>query len=148
MATIDKLDIGIYIQYARRTQYIEEINQQFHLEEASSIPPQTVVSNLYPKLSEIDLLLGVSRAYAPWGYFLPPRNFSFRRRSPFTFSRVSPSIVSEDAEEDEQLLASIQTRTPEEKKEKEELAACIKQLHTINEWLGYIVGRIGQLLQG
>ncbi len=28
MTTIDKLDIGIYIQYARRMQAVEEINQQ------------------------------------------------------------------------------------------------------------------------
>ena len=72
MATIDKLDVGIYINYARRTEYIEQIHKQFHLEEAASVPPQTLVTDLYPKLSELDLLLGVTRTYAAWALFYPP----------------------------------------------------------------------------
>ena len=81
MATIDKLDIGIYIQYARRAEYIEGIKSQYHLDQASSIPAQTQVTDLYPKLSELDLLLGVQRSYAPWAYFYPPKSFNLRRKS-------------------------------------------------------------------
>ena len=39
MATIDKLDVGIYLQYARRTEMIEKINQEYHMADAGSIPP-------------------------------------------------------------------------------------------------------------
>ncbi len=147
MATIDKLDLGVYIQYARRTQYVESVKQQYHLDEASSIPPQTSVTDVAPKLSELDLLLGVVRSYAPWAYFYPPKNFRFTRRSPFTRAKISPSIGS-DEDEDEEILNSVNCQTPETKEEKETLKQCIKQLRTINEWLGYIIGRAGQLLQG
>ncbi|NGX57344.1 MAG: hypothetical protein K940chlam3_00235 [Chlamydiae bacterium] len=147
MATIDKLDLGVYIQYARRTQYVEEFSRQIHLEESSTIPPQTSVTDLSPKLLELDLLLGVARSYAPWAYFFPPKLFTFARKSPFTKSKISPSIASEE-EEDEEILDAIQTHSPKENEEKEVLKKCLKQLRTINEWLGYIIGRVGQLLQG
>jgi len=145
MATIDKLDIGVYIQYARRTQFVEEVNRQYHLDEATAVkhPLATVET---PKLSELDLLLGVARAHAPWGFFLPPK-FKRSRRSPFTKSRITPSIGSEE-DEDEEVLDAIQTHSPEEEAEKKVLKKCLKQLRTINEWLGYIIGREGQLLQG
>lgn len=147
MATIDKLDLGVYIQYARRTQYIEEVTREYGLDKASTIPPQTTITDLAPKLSELDMLLGVYRSYSPWAYFLPPKKFRFQRRSPFTKSRVSPSITM-DEEEGESFFESIQTDSPEEEEEKEVLQKCLKQLSTINEWLGYIIGRVGQLLQG
>ncbi|MCB1149711.1 MAG: DUF5399 family protein [Chlamydiia bacterium] len=118
------------------------------MDQASSIPAQTQVTDLYPKLSELDLLLGVQRSYAPWAYFYPPKSFNLRRKSPFSFSRVLPSITSEDEEEDRALLENIETTTKKKKKEKKILQKCMKQLHTINEWLGHIIGRIGQLLQG
>jgi len=147
MATIDKLDIGVYIQYARRTQFVEEVNRQYHLDEATAVkhPLATVET---PKLSELDLLLGVARSYAPWAYFFPPK---FKRRekgrSPFTRSKIAQSIGSEE-DEDEEILDAIQTHSPEEEVEKQALKKCLKQLRTINEWLGYIIGRVGQLLQG
>jgi len=147
MATIDKLDISIYIQYARRTQYIEDINKEFRFQEASSIPPQTRVTDLYPKLNEIDILLGVTNTYSPWALFYPPKRFNLRRRSPFSFSRIG-TMTSEDEEEDLAVLESVSTTTQEQKKEKSVIRNCIKQMHTINEWLGFVVGRIGQLLQG
>lgn len=147
MATIDKLDLGVYIQYARRTQFVEDINRQYHLDEASIIPPQTTITDLAPKLSELDLLLGVTRSYAPWAYFYPPKNFKFTRRSPFTRSKISPSIGSNE-DEDEEVLDAVPCSNPEETEQKETLKKCIKRLRTINEWLGYIIGRAGQLLQG
>lgn len=148
MATIDKLSMDIYIQYARRTQYVEQINRQFNLQEAASIPPQTSVTDLYPKLSEIDLLLGVVNSYTPWAFFYPPQNFSLRRRSPFSFSKVGPSLFKEDEEELLAELEAVSVSTPEEKKEKSILKECIKQLKSINDMLGFIIGRVGQLLQG
>lgn len=149
MATIDKLDISVYNLYAIRTKMIEQINQQLHLEEASSIPPQTQVLATQVQLTEIDILLGVVPHLTPWAYFFPPKQFLTLRRSPFAFSHVAPSLGS--AQEQEQTLANllgVHTHSPEEEKERGAIVGCFKQIEKINNWLGFIVGRIGQFLQG
>lgn len=149
MATIDRLDINIYIQYARRTQLIEQINRQYHFEEAASIPPQTQLLDLYPKMTEMELLLGVSAVQNPWAYFFPPPRYRFQRRSPFGFFRVAPSLGSfEKEEEDKQKLDEVECEGEEEEKEKTTLKNCFDQIEKINQWLSFIVGRIGQFLQG
>jgi hypothetical protein len=149
MTTIDKLDLDIYIQYARRTQMIEQINQQYRLQEASSVPPQTQLIDLYPKLSEMELLLGVVPAQSAWAYFFPPSQFRFQRRSPFGFFRVAPSLGSFDQEnEDERKLEEIACEDEEDEKNKKTLKACFDQIKKINGWLSFIVGRVGQFLQG
>lgn len=149
MTTIDKLDIGIYIQYARRTQLIEQINQQYHLDEASSIPPQILLVDIYPKLSEMDLLLGIVPVQTPWAYFFPPPRFRFQRRSPFGFFRVAPSLGSfEEEDEDERKLEDIECKTDTDLKEKKAIKACFEQIDKINNWISFIVGRVGQFLQG
>jgi hypothetical protein len=102
MTTIDKLDMGIYIQYARRTQLIEQINQQYHLDQASSIPPQLSLISLHPRLTEMDILLGVVPVQTPWAHFFPPSQFRFQRRSPFGFFRVAPSLGSFEKEEEKE----------------------------------------------
>jgi len=149
MTTIDKLDIGIYIQYARRTHMIEQINQQYHLDEASSIPPQLQVLDFYPKLSEMDILLGVGTVQNPWAFFFPPPQFRYQRRSPFGFFRVAPSLGSfEEEEQNERELDEIECKTEEEEKEKKTLKNCFEQIKKINNWISFIVGRVGQFLQG
>lgn len=150
MATIDRLDMGIHDQYARRTQLIEQINQQYHLDEASSIPAQTRVYDFSPKPLEIDILLGIRIVQTPWAYFFPPPKYRFQRRSPFGFSRVVPSLGSSDKEEDEdeRHLEEIECATEEEKKQKQILKSCFTQISKINEWMGFIIGRVGQFLQG
>lgn len=147
--TIDNIDIGVYFQYARRMQMIEQINRQYHFEEASSIPPQLQVVTFYPKLSEIDLLLGIIPLHTPWAYFFPPPRFRFQRRSPFGFFRVAPSLGSfEDQENNEEKIEAIECDEEDEKKEKAAIKACFKQIDKINNWLSFIVGRVGQFLQG
>jgi hypothetical protein len=149
MTTIDKLDIGIYVQYARRTQLVEQTNRQYHLQDAASIPPQIQLVDIYPKLTEIDLLLGIVPVQAPWAYFFPPPRFHFQRRSPFGFFRVAPSLGSFDKEdEDEQKLDQTECETEEDEKEKKVIKACFLQIDKINNWLSFIVGRVGQFLQG
>lgn len=149
MTTIDKLDLSVYNLYAIRTRMIEQINQQYHLEQAASIPPQTMMVDIYPKLTELDLLLGIVPLNTPWAYFYPPQNFRMIRRSPFAFYRVAPSLGSlEDQEQDEKQLDEYECSTPEEEKEKAAIKGCFKQVGEINRWLGYIIGRIGQFLQG
>lgn len=149
MATIDKLDLNVYNLYAIRTKMVEQINQQLQLDQASSIPPQTLVMDIYPKLTELDLLLGIVPLNTPWAYFFPPQKFQFIRRSPFAFYRVAPSLGSlEEQEQDSQFLESIECKTPEEENERQAIKNCFKQIEQINRWLGYIVGRVGQFLQG
>ncbi len=149
MATIDNLDFDVYRLYAVRTKMIEEINSQYRLQEASSIPPQTQLIDTFPKLNELDLLIGVVPVLTPWAYFFPPKLYRARRRASFSFSRIVPSLGSqEDHERDEQLLNSVETNTPEEAREKEAINSCFKQINKLNDWLGFIIGRVGQFLQG
>jgi hypothetical protein len=147
--TIDRLDIGIYIQYARRMQLVEQVQEQFHLREATSIPASALIVDLYPKLTELDLLLGVGATLAPWALFYPPKNFSVQRRSSFAFHRLVPIFGQSDAEiEEERKLSAIECSDDEEEREKTIILKCIKKLKELNELLQYIGGRIGQFLQG
>ncbi len=148
MTTIDKLDISVYNLYAMRTRMIEQINQQFRLDQASSIPPQIQVLDIYPKLSELDILLGIVPLYTPWAFFFPPPKFRFIRRSPFSY-RVIPSLGSyDDQAQDEQKLDDIPCENADEKQEKETLKGCFREMEKLNNWLSFIVGRVGQFLQG
>lgn len=148
MSTIDNLDISVYNLYALRTKMLEQINQEFRLDQAATIPPQTMVLDLYPRMTELDILLGVVPVCTPWAYFLPPKKLRFLRRSPFSY-RVAPSIGNyEQQEETLNLLESIETHTPEEELDKKRLRRFFKQMEQINEWLSFISGRIGQFLQG
>lgn len=147
--TIDKLDLSVNDSYARRIQMRYELNKQIHLDDAASIPPQTQVISSYAQLSELDLLLGVVPMLTPWAYFLPPKNFFDNRKSPFSFSRVIPSLKSTDEEGEEFIsLQEITCNTPEEEMEKSILTNCFKEVSKINKWLSFIVGRVGQFLQG
>lgn len=149
MTTIDKLDISVYNLYAIRTRMLEQINQQLHLEAASSIPPQTHIMTTEIQLSELDLLLGIVPMHTPWAFFFPPKKFRTVRRSPFSFSRVAPSL--DDTGEQGEAFASLMgvpCSNSEEEIEKGTMIACFKQINKLNSWLGFIVGRIGQFLQG
>lgn len=149
MTTIDKLDISIYIQYARRTQLIEQINRQYHFDEAAAIPPHILLVDLYPKMTEMDVLFGVPSVHTPWAYFFPPPRFTFQRRSPFGFFRVAPSLGSfEKEDEDEHKLDEIVCEDEEDEKKKKAIKAVFSQIDKINNWLSFIVGRVGQFLQG
>lgn len=149
MTTIDKLDISVYNLYAIRTKMIEQINQQYALEKAGAIPAHTAMLDLYPKLTEIDILLGIVPMFTPWAYFYPPKKFGLQRRSPFAFHRIVPSIGSlTDQREDEETIAKTQCESPGEEEEKAAIWGCLKQIEKINGWLGFIVGRVGQFLQG
>lgn len=149
MATIDQLDISIYNLYAIRTRMMEQFNSQVRLGEAHTIPPQTQMVDTYPKLTELDILLGVAPVVTPWAYFYPPKRFRFIRRSPFAFFRVAPTLGSlEQHSEDEAKVAGVECNTPEEEGEKEAILGCLAQIEKINDWLSFIIGRVGQFLQG
>ncbi len=151
--TIDKFDIGIYIQYARRTQLIEQVMAQYHMREAGAVPAQALIVDLYPKLAELDLLLGIATLSQPWAYFYAPRSYSSQRRSPFSFHRIIPFMGEreqgeEEQKKDEEIIEETECRTQEEERERKVLRACFKQIEEINSLLRYIGGRIGQFLQG
>lgn len=149
MVTIDQLDLSVYNMYAIRTRMLEQIDQQLSLKSAASIPPQTQIVDIYPKLTELDILLGIVPLHTPWAYFYPPQKLRDLRRSPFAFSRIAPSLGShEDQERAESVVEAIVCETAEEEEEKKAIKKCFKQIGKINEWLGFIVGRIGQFLQG
>lgn len=149
MTTFDNLDMKIYLQYARRTNELELINQQYHLDEASSIPPQIQVLDFYPKPSEMDLLLGVATIQNPWAFFYPPPKYTLQRRSPFGFFRVAPSMGSFDEEEEtERELDDVECENEDEENEKKAIKKCFQQIKKINHWISFIIGRVGQFLQG
>lgn len=149
MATIDKLDLSVYNLYAVRTRLVEQINQQMHLEEAASIPPQTQVVMTQIQLTELDILLGVVPMHTPWAYFFPPKRFTSNRRSPFTFSRIAPSLKDTDEQgEAYAALQSLSCKDKEEETEKGVILSCFKEISKLNNWLGFIIGRVGQFLQG
>jgi hypothetical protein len=149
MTTLDKLDLSVYNLYAVRTQMREQIDQQLQLDKAATIPPQTQVLNTYVQLTELDILLGIVALHAPWAHFFPPKKFRSIRRSPFTFSRVAPSLKDTDEESEEYAaFMQVECKSPEEEHEKELIKECLKQVSKLNKWLGFIIGRVGQFLQG
>lgn len=149
MATIDNLGAQIYAQYAKRTALLEQLQEEYHLREASSIPPQLQALDLSPRMSEIDTLLGTATIRSPWAHFFPPPAYRAQRRSPFGFFRVAPSLGSfEKEEEDEEALDDVVCETEEEEREKQALKNCFAQIRRINQWISFIVGRVGQFLQG
>lgn len=148
--TIDKLDLNVYNMYVSRTQALEQIKDQFHMEMASTIAPQiTLVSN-YPKMAELDILLGIPAFYEEsWAYFTPPPQFRNARRTPFSFYRIAPTLGSQEKQdEDEEKFNAIVCETEEEKKEKSAIEGCFKWVNQINRWIGDIIGHMGQFLQG
>jgi len=148
-STIDQLDLSVYNLYAIRTKMLEQIDQQLSFKSAASIPPQTQLVDIYPRMTELDILLGIVPLHAPWAYFYPPRKLRDLRRSPFAFYRIIPTLGSDqEQEESESALAAIICETPEEEQEKVAIKNCFKQINKINDWLGFIIGRIGQFLQG
>lgn len=147
--TIDQFDISIYNLYAIRTRMLEQINQDYGLKQAGTIPPQTSLVDTIRKPTELDILLGVVAIVTPWAYFYPPKRFRFIRRSPFAFFRVAPTLGSlEDHEGLENAVASVETRSPEEADEKKAILGALAQIDKINNWISFIIGRVGQFLQG
>ena len=147
--TLDKFDIGIYIQYARRTELIEAVRQQFHMPEAAGVSAQALIVDLYPKLSELDLLMGVTAVATPWAYFYPPRRYSAQRRSPFAFHRIITLFGSEENEMKlEGAVDQVPCSSDEDEQEKKTIKNVFGQIRKINELIRYIGGRIGQFLQG
>jgi hypothetical protein len=150
--TIDKLDIGVYIQYARSIQLVEETKEEFQLDKASAIPPQTQLVDFAPKFAEVDLLLGyIPSKENQWAFFFPPRKFKDQRRSPFSRDKKKGFSILGD-EKDEQilieLLDGVDCKTAEEEVEREILKTAVKRRKHINDMIDDVMNHIGMFVQG
>ena len=149
MTTIDQLDQNVHNLYAIRTQLVAETNQQFRLEEAPSVAAHTYIQNINVQPTHLDLLLGYIPAATPWAHFMPPKKFNETRKNPFTFAKIAPSL--QDTEEEGGLFAAllgVSCKTEEEENQKKSILEGFKVINKLNSWLGEIIGRIGQFLQG
>lgn len=150
MTTIDKLSLDIYRDYAMRITLTQETNTQLRLEEASSIPAQLKMVDIFPRLSEFDLVLGLAHRALPWAYFYPPKSFkSGLRRNPFAFYRVCPSFGSlQEQEEVTAYLEKLPCKTPEQEAQKGVLMNFLKGMNRLNRMIGEVMGNVGRFLQG
>lgn len=149
MATIDNLNLEVYKNYAVWISLSEQINTQLKLSEAVNVQSQISMVDLYPKLSDLDLVLGVANTAYPFAYFYPPKRFRDLRRNPFSFFRIAPSFGSlAKQDEDELRLERIVCSTPSDIADKEVIHSCLKEMGKINDMISYIIGRVGQFLQG
>ena len=149
MATIDKLDFSVYIQYAKRTEMIEEVNKQYRFHEAFTIPAQIQVMDISPRGLEVDILLGAARCYAPWAFFWPPKKFFAQRRPSFSSYRVVPSLGTlEKQAADYAKICNYPCSSSRQEAEKGAIISCLEVVDKLNEWVGHVIGRIAQFLQG
>ncbi|MCB1135324.1 MAG: DUF5399 family protein [Chlamydiia bacterium] len=150
MTTIDQLDIRIYIQYAKRSAQVEQIQRDFRLNEATSVPAQTQLVDLYPKLTELELLLGVSPFLRkPWAHFHAPEHFDVQRWSPFAFGQVAPLLGSQEVQTKiREKLKKLTSENKKNKKRRKAILDCLDEVEDLNDLIGFIVGRMGQFLQG
>lgn len=149
MATIDNLNLEVYKNYAVWISLSEQINTQLKLSEAQNVQSQISMVDLYPKLTDLDLVLGVATTAYPFAFFYPPKRFRDLRRNPFSFFRIAPSFGSlAKQEEDEERLEHIVCSTPGDQADKEIIHTCLKEMGKINDMISYIIGRVGQFLQG
>ncbi len=149
MATIDNLGVAVHANYAKRTAMIDSINREFRIAEASSIPAQIQVMSIYPKLSDLDLLLGFARCHAPWATFWPPKKFYVQRRPSFTNYRVVPSLGTLEKQIiDYNRAMNVKCGSPDEEAEKEAVLGLFDIMDKINGWLGHVISRVAQFLQG
>ena len=135
MATIDKLDFKVYVDYARRTRLIELVNKDYGLGQSQGIGAQIEVVDIHPRVLELDLLIGLMRQYAPWASFWPPKKFQEQRRPVFMRHRIAPSLGTFSKQDaDYETVLNFSPETKEQETEQRILCTCFQQIHTINGW--------------
>ena len=75
MATIDRLELKIYFDYARRIRDIENTHRLLNLHQAQSVHPHATVINLSPQKHEIEELFGFRHNVQPWALFSIPNGW-------------------------------------------------------------------------
>ncbi len=157
---LSKLPLQTYIQYAKRTQYIEALNRVYRFNEAATVPRQVEVNDVFPREQDIDILLGVIRANRPWASFMPPPRFDqgslsgtlrtlYQREPSFNRYRAAPKLGSlEKQEADYHRVLNYPETSPSARREKKALKRLFEHLEDVNGMVSYVTGRIGQFLQG
>ncbi len=147
--TIDKLDISVHSSYALRQMLVEGVDAEWRLNQAQAVQSQVQMVTNIPTPEQLSLIFPTDIYPSVWAYFYAPKYYYSQRRSPFSFSRFLPTLgSSEDQEKLYDDIAETACSSPEEEKEKAILLRCFNQIDKINSMLSYIVGRLGQFLQG
>lgn len=147
--TIDNLDISVNNAYALRQLNYERIQTEYRINLAPEVSQAVTIQSNIPTLQQLSLIFPTDVYPSVWAYFYAPKTFYSRRRSPFTFSRLAPSLGPlEEQQELYETIAQTPCTNPEEEREKAVLLRCFNQIDKINSMLSFIVGRIGQFLQG
>jgi hypothetical protein len=139
--------LDVHDLYARRIQLIESYYKQYPVSQAERIPAHTAVDNVRPQLTNIDILLGVSTNPPPWALMRPPE---YDPRQPYvSFYRIAPALgtIEQQANATER-LQSVECVTAQDTEDKNTILGGLAAINKINDWKGYIIGRVGQFLQG
>lgn len=145
--TTSDIPLGWHDLYARRIQLIESYYNQYPVSQAERVPAHTAVDNVRPQLTNIDLLLGVSTNPPPWALMRAP---DYDPRQPYvSFYRIAPALgtIEQQANATERLQA-IECVTAQDTLDKNTILGGLAAINKINDWKGYIIGRVGQFLQG
>lgn len=139
--------LDVHELYAQRIQLIQKYYEQYPVNLADKVQSHTQVDNVRPQLTNIDILLGVSTNPPPWALMRPP---TYDPRQPFlSFSRVAPSLGTlEKQASDTERLQAVPCLTPKDALEKSIILGGLAIINKINDMKGYIIGRVGQFLQG
>lgn len=150
--TIADYEMSWYNLYALRTRSVEEIQKQYQLNQAATVTSNVVMPNYQQVQTELDMLFpDVRFVQNPFANFKAPpiKKHNQSRRSPFAFWRIAPSLGTlEEQEKLEAMVDQFNVDSNEEIREKKAIQSCFKQMNKLNSMLGFIVGRVGQFLQG
>ena len=131
--TIDQFDIGIYIQYARRTQLMEQVLSQYHMRDATRACPGADCRPL-PKACRTGSIAWHCYPGRSLGLFLCSSKLCDQRRSPFAFHRIFPIIGEREKEEGEEEPKAKRIfskrsgcKTAEEERRAKVLKACFRR---------------------
>lgn len=99
MVEIWSLGVGPSEDYARAEERFKEFRETYHIPPSAAgiVAFQTVIRDLVPKPSAIDLLMGTFKKWKPWSLFEIPPNFNTQPRSRSHY--VVPSLGSREKQE-------------------------------------------------
>lgn len=150
MATIDSLGPDAYMRYAYTTDALEIRRRELKTEYEPTIRMDVEVLSFYPRIDNIDILLGLPRTRPSGAVYQSPDTFNLQRKSPFTFSRLAPWVFDYgDSEEAlKELIQDIPCYNKEEEAERDSLLKLLGTLNEINSQLGYVANHVAQFLPG
>lgn len=117
MVDISSLGIGPSEDYARAAERLKEFYDTYHIPPSAAgiVAIQTVIRDLVPKPSAVELLMGTFKKWKPWPLFELPPDFVQRSQSRYLFPSLGPREKQEATIE--RLHAFIETAGPEQAQE-------------------------------